>query len=148
MRFLVDANILIYARESPAAAKVKREVATEWLTELARREFLQTNLQVLNEVCHAALRKLRHMSPDDVRSWVGELAAFGDTPIDAEDVARAWDVREAYRFSWFDCLILSSADRLGCTHVLTEDMGSPRRVGPLHLINPFVVLPGDVLSTS
>lgn len=146
MRFLADANILIYTRDLKAESK--RQVATEWLTALARREMLLTNLQVLNEVCHVALRKLRHLTSEDVRSWAADLSQFGDDPLDADVVEGAWTVRDSYRFSWFDCLILSSADRLGCTHVLTEDMGAPRQVGSLTLINPFVAGPGDVLSSS
>lgn len=146
MLFLVDANVLIYTRDTKAGWK--QGIATEWLTELVYREMAIINLQVLNEVCHAALRKLRHLTPDDVREWVGELQAFGSTAIDLDILERAWEIRKAYLLSWFDCLILSSADALGCSHVLTEDMGAPRRVGPLLLINPFVARPVDVLSAS
>lgn len=146
MLFLVDANVLIYMRDTKAGPK--QRIATEWLTELTRREMAVINLQVLNEVCHAALRKLQHLTSDDVREWVGELQAFGDTPIDLDILEQAWEIRETYRLSWFDCLILSSADALGCSHVLTENMGAPRRVGPLLLVNPFVARPVDVLPAS
>lgn len=143
MRFLVDANVLIYTRETKE--RVKQRIAIEWLTELAGRELMMTNLQVLNEVCHAALRKLRHMTSSDVREWVSELAVFGDRSLDVDDIDRAWAIREAFRLSWFDCLVLGSAEQLGCTHVLTEDMGAPRSIGSLRLINPFVAKPSDVL---
>lgn len=146
MRFLVDANVLIYMRDTKA--DTKRRTAIDWMTGLARREIATINLQVLNEICHAALRKLRHLTADDVREWVGELQAFGDTPIDRDILERAWEFRRDDRFSWFDCLILSSADALGCSHVLTEDMGAPRQVGPLTLVDPFRASPRDILSES
>lgn len=146
MLFLVDANVLIYTRETKIEPKLR--AATEWLRELARREILLTNLQVLNEVCHAALRKLKHLAAEDVREWVEELRTFGDTGIDYDVVEQAWAIRLGYRLNWFDCLILSSADHLGCSHVLTEDMGAPRRVGGLMLVNPFAASPADILSES
>ena len=118
------------------------------MTELVRREIGIINLQVLNEVCHAALRKLRHIPVDEVREWVEELQALGSTPIDLDILRAAWEVRRDYLLNWSDCLILSSADALGCTHVLTEDMGAPGKIGDLFLGNPFCVSPRDILSAS
>ena len=133
--FFVDANVLIYTRDFRDPAKARR--ASAWLTSLAAREAAIVNLQVLNEVTHVALRKLAHLGPVAVRRWVDELAELGDTAIDTDVVRGAWDVRDRYGLSWFDCILLSAADRLGCTHVLTEDMGAPRQIGSLSLINPF-----------
>ena len=146
MRFLVDANILIYTRDF--RDRRKQQTATLWISRLVEREAATVNLQVLNEVCQVALRKLVHLGVPDVRRWIDDLAAFGDTPLDADIVEAAWPIHVRYRLSWFDCLILSSAAHLGCSHVLTEDMGSPRRVGHLDLVNPFVVDPDDILPAS
>lgn len=146
MLFLVDANVLIYTRDFRDSTK--QQAATGWIKALAEQNAAIVNLQVLNEVCEVALRKLRHLSQVEVRRWIADLAAFGDTYLDAEIVEAAWAIQSRYRFNWFDCLILGSADHLGCSHVLTEDMGAPRRVGPLTLVNPFSARPGDVLSAS
>lgn len=143
MRVMVDANVLIYTRDF--RDPTKQRVATSWISALAERDAAVVNLQVLNEVCQVALRKLRHISPIDVRSWVADLTFFGDTPIDADVAEAAWPIHMRYGLDWFDCLILSSADALGCSHVLTEDMGSPRQVGPLSLVNPFGASPRDIL---
>ena len=146
MLFFVDANVLLYTRDRKAPEK--RRQASAWIEELARRGQLVINLQVLNEVCHAALRKLHHVAPDEIRRWVDQLGAFGAAPLDAEIVKAAWFVRERYRLSWFDCLIVASASRLGCTHLLTEDMGAPRRLGLVTLVDPFGASPHDVLTAS
>lgn len=146
MRFLVDANILIYTRDY--RDRGKQTVATRWMSLLAEREAAVVNLQVLNEVCQVGLRKLVHLSAAEIRRWIEDLSAFGDTPIDIDVVKAAWPIHMRYRLSWFDCLILSSADRLGCSHVLTEDMGASRKIGSLLLVNPFTTHPGDVLIAS
>lgn len=134
-RVLIDTNILIYTRDFRDTSK--QRAATRWMSLLAEREAAVVNLQVLNEVCQVGLRKLGHLSVGEMKRWIDDLAAFGDTPIDLDIVQAAWPIHTRYRLSWFDCLILSSADRLGCSHVLTEDMGANRRIGPLTLVNPF-----------
>lgn len=141
MRYLVDANILIYTRDFRDPRK--QRLATEWMMALTEREAVVVNLQVLNEVRHVALRKFGEWSAADIRRWTDELAAFGDSPIDAEIARAAWPIQARYGFSWFDCLILSSADRLSCSHVLTEDMGANRKVGSLTLVNPFATALSD-----
>jgi predicted nucleic acid-binding protein len=146
MLFFVDANVLLYTRDR--ASIEKRRLASAWIRELARRDLLVLNLQVLNEVCHAALRKLGHIAHDEVRAWAEELAHFGSSPLDPDIVEAAWDIRRDYRLSWFDCLVVASAERLGCTHLLTEDMGSPRQVGAIFLVHPFGTSPRDVLQAS
>jgi predicted nucleic acid-binding protein len=68
--------------------------------------------------------------------------------VDEDVVDGAWEFQSRFRLSWFDCLLLSSADRLGCTHFLTEDMGADRKLGPLVLTNPFLNAVEDVLGAS
>lgn len=143
-RFFLDANILIYTRDY--RDPTKQRTAARWLKRLAQSEQAVVNLQTINEVRHVALRKLTHLGPDEIRSWTEELKALGDAIVD-EDVAEdAWTIQLKYRLSWFDCLILGAAERLGCSHVVTEDMGADRRIGSLILINPFFHDVDDVLT--
>ena len=146
MRFLIDAKVLIYTRDY--RDKPKQEAASRWLLHLAEREAAIVNVQVLNEICHVGLRKLKHLSQAEIRRWIDDLADFGCSPVDADTIAGAWPIYLRYGLGWFDCLVLSAAESLGCTHVLTEDMGAPRQIGALQLVNPFVAGPRDVLSTS
>jgi len=143
-RFFLDANILIYTRDY--RDRTKREAATRWLAHLARREQAVVNQQVLNEVRHVALRKLTHLGSDSIKAWTDDLRALGDTSVDEDVVQDAWAIHEHYRLSWFDCLILAAAERLGCSHVVTEDMGADRGIGSLVLINPFRHDVEDVLN--
>lgn len=144
MRFFIDTNVLIYTRDFREPAK--QRIATQWLTALTAKEAATVNLQVLNEVCHVALRKLTHLSTVDIRSWVAELRAFGDLPLEADLIPRAWDVRLACGFSWFDCLLLSAALHMGCTHFLTEDLRPDSKLGGLLIVDPFRTPPSALLS--
>jgi predicted nucleic acid-binding protein len=142
--FFLDANILIYTRDYREPAKQK--TAARWLTKLAEREQAVVNLQAINEVRHVALRKLTRLDPTTIRLWTEDLRTLGDTIVD-EDVAEdAWAIHLKYKLSWFDCMVLGAAARLGCSYVVTEDMGADRRVGSLNLINPFLHDVDDVLA--
>ena len=142
--FFLDANLLIYTRDYRDPAKQK--VAARWLRRLAESERAVVNLQTINEVRHVALRKLTRFGPEDIRAWTEDLRTLGDTTVDEDVAEEAWDIHLKYRLSWFDCLILSAAERLGCTHVVTEDMGADRQIGSLTLINPFLHNVEDVLT--
>lgn len=142
--FFLDANLLIYARDYRDPTKQK--VAARWLRRLAESERAVVDLQAINEVRHVALRKLTRFDPKDVRAWTEDLRALGDTIVD-EDVAEdAWAIHLKYKLSWFDCIVLGAAERLGCSYVVTEDMGADRRIGSLTLINPFLHDVDDVLA--
>jgi len=104
------------------------------------------NLQVLNELCHVVLRKLPYIGFSELRAWVDELRPWGETIVDADVVEQAWLVRADYRFSWFDCLLLASAERLGCTHFLSEDLGHGVKIGAITVTHPFKTQPRDLLA--
>lgn len=143
-RFFLDANLLIYTRDY--RDPIKQKAAARWLTRLAQSERAVVNLQTINEVRHVALRKLTHLGADAVRGWTEDLKALGDAAVDEDVAGDAWTIHLQYRLSWFDCMILSAAERLGCSYVVTEDMGADRRVGSLTLINPFRHDVDDVLT--
>ncbi|TDR94925.1 PIN domain-containing protein [Enterovirga rhinocerotis] len=142
--FFLDANILIYTRDYRDPQKQK--IAARWLRRLAASEQAVVNLQAINEVRHVALHKLTRLGADAIRDWTDDLKALGDTTVDEDTAAGAWAIHLKYRLSWFDCMVLSAAERLGCSHVVTEDMGADRQIGPLNLINPFLHDVDDVLT--
>ena len=50
------------------------------------------------------------------------------------------------RFSWWDALLMATAERHGCDILLSEDMQDGARLGGLTVLDPFVGdgLPGPV----
>ena len=143
-RVFVDTNVLIYARD--LREDTKRPISQKWLEALAVRRRLLTNLQVLNELAQWLLRNERTAMIQTIQQEIALLAEYGHDPLDADDVERAWDVRETLGYQWFDCLLLASAANAGCTHFLSEDMGHETRYGSLTIINPFRVDPDSFLS--
>jgi predicted nucleic acid-binding protein len=54
---------------------------------------------------------------------------------DAFDLAL--DLSERFTLSHWDSMILGACQAAGATRLYTEDIGAPRQIGPLELINPF-----------
>lgn len=143
-RVFVDTNVLIYARDQREHEKRKR--AQAWLEALADGRQLLTNLQVLNEFTRWLLLNEGSRALEVLRDEVGLLSSYGSDPLSATDMDRAWSVREALGYQWFDCLLIASASNAGCSHFLSEDMSHGARYGSLTIINPFRVDPVSFLS--
>jgi predicted nucleic acid-binding protein len=139
--FFLDTNVLIYSRDP--GARLKQERSKQWLSTLIETSPPVINLQVINEFCHVALRKLPFLDNAAVQADAARLRIWGDTPVQYETVAEAWRLREAFGYQWFDCLLLAAARNLGCSHFLSEDMQHGQAVDGVTIINPFLALPGD-----
>lgn len=143
-RVFVDTNVLIYARDQ--REHDKRKQSQQWLELLAERRQLLTNLQVLNEFTRWLLLNERSRALETLRDEVGLLASYGADPLGTADMDRAWDVRGALGYQWFDCLLLAYAANAGCSHFLSEDMSHGARYGSLTIIDPFRINPVSLLS--
>ena len=66
------------------------------------------------------------------------ITNFEVTEIGVLDVIRAMDIREKYRFSYWDCLIISSALENNCKILYSEDMQDGQIIeNILKIVNPF-----------
>ncbi|MFS8036943.1 PIN domain-containing protein [Xanthobacter sp. AM11] len=143
-RFFLDTNVILYTRDLKAQAK--RERAAAWLRTLVARRLAVINVQVISEYCHVALRKMPYLTEADVRADSEALADFCAALPVPETIGAAWAIRTAHRFSWFDCMLLASAEGLGCSHFLSEDLHHGHAIGDMRIINPFLVSPNDLLA--
>ena len=134
-KFFVDTNILIYTLDKKSLEKSKR--AVEWLDELAKRNALVINLQVINEICHVALRKMDDLSLEHVQDVASAFMEWGKQPVTEETFEVSWSIRRHYGYSWFDSLLLASAHQLECSFFLSEDLQDGQDVMGLTIINPF-----------
>lgn len=139
----VDTNVLIYSRDRRSVEK--RERSRAWLSELAERQSIRLNLQILNEMTRWLLANEGGRPLAEIRSEIDVLRRWGDAPLDDDEVALAWTVRRALGYQWFDCLLIAAAQQAGCRFFLTEDMADRARFGAVTLVNPFRASPSDIL---
>jgi predicted nucleic acid-binding protein len=133
-RFTLDTNVLVYAVDSKAGAK--RRLCAELVDRAAERECVLT-VQALGEFFHAVTRKglmPRAEAAAQLRDW--ELL-FPVVAADRVALLAAAGEAEVGRFSWWDALLLATADGAGCTIVISEDMAEGSRVGHAQVRHPF-----------
>lgn len=132
----VDSNILIYAHNADAG--VKHRTAAAVLRELweSRNGCLST--QVLQEFYVNVTRKIRQpLSRASAREIVRNYALWVREPITADTVLRAAELEEAVRLSFWDSLIVASAEAQRAKELISEDLQHGQLIGAVRVRNPF-----------
>ncbi len=133
----VDTNVLIYAHD--AAAGHKRDVAIERLQRLWDEDAGRLSVQVLQEFYVNVTRKLStRVAHSIAREVVDTYAAWVREATTPSTVIRAIDIAEIARLSFWDAMILASAEQAGATKLLTEDLNPGQAIVGVKIINPFV----------
>ena len=133
-RVFVDTNVWVYAVD--AGEPAKQAVARALLA--GARSELVLSAQVLGEFYVTATRKLAAaVEPQVAARMVSEMARLPVVPIDAESVRAAVSLSEGSRMSYWDALIVTSAQAAGCTHLLSEDLADGATDGRVRVRDPF-----------
>ena len=126
-RVFVDTNILVYAyvcnddndNKNKDEDVKKHHRAKQVLQNTDSRYVIST--QVLSEF-YVALAKYK-IEHDTIASIISEIITFCDVAyVGLETVNYAVELKKQYGYSYWDCLILSSALENKCIKVYSEDM--------------------------
>jgi predicted nucleic acid-binding protein len=136
----VDTNVLIYSEDGRVPDKQAQALA--WLRVLWQRRAGRLSNQVLNEFYTNVTRKINPpMQAGDARAEVRRYQRWQPWAIDHPTVETAWSVESRFGFSYWDALIVASAQTLGCRYLLSEDMQHGQVVDSVQILNPFLVGP-------
>jgi len=133
-RSFFDTNILICADDKAAPAKQRR--ALELVAEHRRAGTGVLSLQVLQEYFVTVTRKLQ-VDARTARRKVELLAEFDVATPEVTDILAAVDLHRLHGLSFWDALVLRSAQQSGCSVLLTEDMQNTREMDGVRIVNPF-----------
>jgi predicted nucleic acid-binding protein len=132
----VDSNILVYAHD--AAAGPRHEMARALLESLWRSRRGCLSIQVLQEFYVTVTRKVaRPYAPAKAARIITDLQLWRTHVPAAGDVLAAIEVQTRYQLSFWDAMILYSANSLGCSVLWTEDLTAGQVVGQTTVRNPF-----------
>jgi predicted nucleic acid-binding protein len=132
----VDTNVLVYARD--ASEPEKQPVAGEQLRRLWVDRRGRVSFQVLHEYYVTVTRKLSPgLSPASARRDVTSLLAWEPVAPSAMILQRAWDNQDRFQLSFWDAMIVASAQHAGCQVLLTEDLHDGLDLDGLRVVNPF-----------
>jgi predicted nucleic acid-binding protein len=133
-RSFFDTNVLLYADDKSAPAKQRR--SRTLVAEHRRSGTGVISLQVLQEYFVNLTRKL-HVDPRTARRKVEMLAEFDVAAPEVGDILAAIDLHRLHGFSFWDALILRSAQQAGCSVLLSEDFQEGREIDGIRVVNPF-----------
>lgn len=134
----VDTNVIVYARDAREPAK--QRLAESWLDYLWRERLGRTSVQVLSEYYVSVTRKLDPgLSPADAWDDVNALLAWNPRPVDRVVLERGRAVETRYRLSWWDSLVVATAQLEGCAVLLTEDLQDGAQFDGVTVRSPFTL---------
>jgi len=136
-KVFVDTNILVYARD--ASEKEKQVVAKDWIAYPWKTRTGRLSYQSCNEFYVVTTQRLKPgLSKKEARDDIKAFQAWKPLVINQMAIENAWRIQDRYQFSWWDSLILSTAQIQHCQFILSEDLQHEQVIDDLIVINPFL----------
>jgi len=137
----VDTNILVYAHDADAG--LKRERAADLLRGLWASGTGRLSVQVLQEFYVNVTRKLATpVARPAAREVVTGYAPWIRTPTTAATVTRAADIADIAQISFWDALIVASAEEATATIICSEDLNPGQIIAGIRIDNPLLAKSG------
>lgn len=135
-RQFVDTNVLVYAYDKSAG--VKHEQAESILQSLWESRNGCLSIQVLQEFYVTATRKIAQpLSTAQASQIVADLGTWPIHKPDVEDVLSAIQLHGRYDISFWDAMIVHSANQFACHILWSEDLNAGQVYQQVHVQNPF-----------
>ena len=132
----LDTNILVYAYDQNEPRK--QSIAQNLITDGIEKENLLVSVQVLGEFFNVVSRHIpQPMTSDQAQEIISIISYLPVQEIDLAMVNRAIDIHKRYQISYCDALIVSAAERAGCTLILSEDLNGGQAYHDIVVRNPF-----------
>jgi predicted nucleic acid-binding protein len=133
----VDTNILIYAHDLDAG--VKRERAMAKLRELWDSGTGRLSVQVLQEFYVNVTQKLTTpVARSTAREVIKTYGIWVHHATTVETVTRATELAELARISFWDALIVASAEEVDAEELLSEDLNDGQAIAGIKIVNPLI----------
>jgi predicted nucleic acid-binding protein len=135
-RKFVDTNVLVYAHDVTAGDKHSR--ARALVEELWRTREGCLSVQVLQEFFVTTTRKIpKPLDAPTAAQIINDLAHWHVYAPAASDVLAAIDIHQRTGASFWDAMILRSAQELGCRTLYSEDLNPDQIYAGVRVSNPF-----------
>ena len=137
-RIFIDTNVLVYIHLFDKESQDKRKALQNLLHRRIDAELI-INVQVINEFYNVLLRK--NIEDNVIQEKVhSQLEICSTSELSLKTVFSAWELREKYKYSYWDSLILASALENSCSIIYSEDMQHGQVIEDnLKIINPFKI---------
>ena len=132
----VDTNILVYAHDRSAGQKHSHAQAL--IRELWESGEGCLSIQVLQEFYVSVTQKVaRPLAPEVAAQIIADLGVWHVHRPNVDDVLDAIRVQDRYQVSFWDAMILTSANQLGCQTLWSEDLNPGQVYDGATVLSPF-----------
>ena len=134
-RVFFDTNVVVYAQD--LTEPWKRDKAQKMICDALADGTGVVSGQVLGEMYVTLVKKLRF---DDERAAeeIRQLAQLKVVEISSALVLRAIQIKTECQLSYWDALIIASAEAASCEMVWSEDLNDGQTYGEVTVRNPFM----------
>jgi len=133
----VDTNILIYAHDADAGLKRNRSI--ESLRQLWDSGLGRLSVQVLQEFYINVTRRLASpIAVATAREVLNTYSEWVREPTIPATVLRATQIAEIGQISFWDSLIVASAEQTGATQIYSEDLNAGQTIAGILIVNPLI----------
>ena len=139
-KIFVDTNVLVYAAD--AAESLKQGKSQALLRSLNNGRIGVISTQIMQEFYVTAVRKLG-IDPILAKSLIHALRNYETVVIDAALIEEAVDCAILNRLSYWDALVVVSAEKARCQLLWTEDLNHGQIIRGVRIENPFRDLVGE-----
>lgn len=137
LRYLIDANLLIYPHDPKEPAKAARAAAV--LARVSEAQNAALPAQALAEFASVGLKKLKPpLEPDAVHAQIARLTRmFPVLPLTSAVVLEAVRGVRERRFSYYDAQIWAVARLSQIPNILSEDFNAGSVIEGVTFVDPF-----------
>jgi predicted nucleic acid-binding protein len=136
--FFLDTNIFVYGLLD--STPLKKQKAIQLIETALGNHQGCVSYQVVQEFANVAVKKFaKRFSPSDAQQFIeAALHPLNRVPSSAALVDKALALQSETAYSFYDCLIIASAQAADCDTLYTEDLQHNQLIGKLRIVNPFL----------
>jgi predicted nucleic acid-binding protein len=141
-KVFIDTNIFVYAflDTDDSSQHAKHLKAVEFLKQFDANSQVIISTQVLSEDYSALLKN--KINDEDIQESAKQLVnSIEVVSVSKNIVMDSYSIKNKYRYSYWDSLIISSALQSNCTVLYSEDLQHNQKIEKqLSIINPFTII--------
>ncbi len=136
-RVFIDTNIFAYSfdRSNPE----KKNTASELIKTHLENGTGVISYQVVQEFINVSYRKFKHpMTLRELERYIeGILSHFWEVYANKDLIYSSIGIKEQFKFSFYDSLIIAAALEARCTTLYSEDLQHKQKIYSVEIIDPF-----------
>lgn len=134
----LDTNIFAYSFDR--SNKSKRQLASDLIKHQLENGTSVISYQVVQEFINVSYRKFKSpMSLQELERYIKNVFSHLWQVYSSKDlIYSAIGVKEQFKFSFYDSLIIAAALEAGCSTFYSEDLQHKQNIYSVQIIDPFI----------